>query len=184
VSSEHLNPSESGLEKVSNDLESARSEKLAELHEQAAEKDPSDSGEKRAEQAREVINKQEKKPEPEPSGEAETARPSFPLLNRHLNYSQTLASVQRKLKPVSRGFSHVIHMPIVEKTSESLEKTVARPSVMVGTTWTALIVGTIFYLTARHYGYALSGSELLFSFIVGGLLGLVIEGLWRGFKRR
>ncbi len=65
-----------------------------------------------------------------------------------------------------------------------MEKTVARPSLMLGTTWTALIVGSIFYLTARHYGFTLSGSELLFSFVVGALLGLVLEGLWQAFKRR
>ena len=92
--------------------------------------------------------------------------------------------MQRKLPEIGRALSRVIHTPAIEKTSEVLETTIARPSVMLGSTWTVLIVGTIFYLGARHYGYSLSGSELLFSFLVGALLGLVGEGLVLAFKRR
>jgi hypothetical protein len=60
---------------------------------------------------------------------------------------------------------------------------VARPSVAAGATWTALIVGAVFYFTARHYGYMLSGSELLFSFVAGAVIGLAVEGLWRSLHR-
>lgn len=187
MSAEHLSPKHEQNER-SNELEAARAEKLAELQTNRTEKDPADTGEKRAEQAREAIKQQELKhdtePEPATPAESKSAAPILPFLDHHLNYVQTIASVQRKLSPVSRSFSKVIHTPVIEQVSEKLETTVARPSVLLGTTWTALIVGTIFYLTARHYGYALSGSELLFSFIVGGLLGLVVEGLWRTLKRR
>jgi hypothetical protein len=68
---------------------------------------------------------------------------------------------------------------VVEKTAEALEHNLARPSVLAGATWTALAVGSLFYAIARHYGFNLSGSELLFSFIVGALLGILFEGLWR-----
>jgi hypothetical protein len=44
-------------------------------------------------------------------------------------------------------------------------------------------VGAIFYLTAYHFGYMLSGSELLFSFVVGALIGILLEGLWRSVVR-
>ncbi len=186
MSSEHIKSSAEQVEKIATGLESARTEKLAELHEAKAEHDPQDHAEKRAEKARETIKQQDVEPEPANASEDE-AKPAsriHQVLNHHLNYTQTLASVQRKLSPVSRNFSQIIHTPIVEKTSEALESTVARPSVLLGTTWTALIVGTIFYLTARRYGYTLSGSELLFSFIVGALLGLTLEGAWRAFRRR
>jgi hypothetical protein len=92
--------------------------------------------------------------------------------------------MQRKLPTLSRYLSQIIHSPALEKTGEILETTIARPSVLLGSTWTALVVGTIFYVTARRYGYALSGSELLFSLIVGGLLGLAGERLWRLITRR
>ena len=189
MSAEQHEASTESLESSKLDLESARAEQLDKLHEAAAEHDPALRAEKQAESdrehARKIIERQD--PEPaiaKPESEAKAAPRSIPFLDHHLNYVQTLASVQRKLSPVSRSFSKVIHAPIVEKTSEALETTIARPSLLVGTTWTALIIGTIFYLTAHHYGYALSGSELIFSFVVGAVIGLLIEGMWHFFKRR
>lgn len=169
---------------VSSELAAARAEKLAELNAAFNETEPAQAAEKRAEQAREVIGRQTEaaKPSPESAPAPSTYRPSY--LNHRLNYAQTLASMQRKLPEIGRVLSRVIHTPAIEKTSEVLETTIARPSVLLGSTWTALIVGTIFYLGARHYGYSLSGSELLFSFVVGALLGLVGEGLVLAFKRR
>ncbi len=188
MSTEHLTPAAEHHERANAELEALGKEQLDKARETAAEHDPAHAAEKakeRAEIARNVIENQAE-PEPANASEDET-KPTpglLPFLDHHLNYTQTLASVQRRLTPISRSFSKVIHNSAVEKTSEALENTVARPSVLLGTTWTALIVGTIFYLTAHHYGYALSGSELLFSFVVGALLGLVIEGLWRLLKRR
>jgi hypothetical protein len=166
-------------ERVDAELEAARVEKMAELSRQP-EVAP-DHQEQRAEAAREVIKGPEIAPEPPPAPEAETKAPARNLLfiDHKINYRETLASVQRKLSPVSRSFSQVIHTPAVEKTAEVLERTVARPSVVLGATWTALIVGSMFYLIARHYGYALSGSELLFSFVIGALIGLTAEALFR-----
>ena len=187
MSAEHIKSSAEQVDKIAEGLDSARAQKLAELRETSSEHDPQQAhAEKRAEQARETIEHQNLEPEPAnaPEAEATPASRIHHALNHRLNYSQTLASVQRKLSPLSRSFSHVVHTPVVEKTSEALESTVARPSVLLGTTWTALIVGTIFYLTARHYGYTLSGSELLFSFVVGALLGLTLEGVWNTLKRR
>jgi hypothetical protein len=183
MSVEHHHEHAERNEQQAAELEAARREKLEELR-QSAEHEPQDA-EHRAEAAREVIHAHE--PAPEPSDHHEAAPPEpqpKPFLDHRLNYRQTLASLQRQLKPASRAFSKVIHTPAVEKTSEVLERTVARPSVTLGATWTALIVGGVFYFTARHFGYALSGSELLFSFIVGAVIGLIIEGLWRAARGR
>jgi hypothetical protein len=154
----------------------------AEHHETAHEK-PED----RAERAREAIHKQtEHAPKSAPQEEA----PRHPmhhvhaLLNYKLNYAQTLTSIQRKLRPASRNFSKLIHQPAVERASDAIGSTVARPSVAAGASWTALIVGGLFYFTARRYGYSLSGSEILVSLLVGGVLGLILEGAWRAAKRR
>ncbi len=185
---EHLKAPESGQE-TAGASELDRTGQLDKARETGAELNPDKDAESQAEKADNARKAIEHHADPAPKAEAEAApapSPSHPIayINHHLNYSQTLASVQRKLSPVSRSFSKVIHTPAVEKTSEILENTVARPSLLLGTTWTALIVGSIFYLTAHHYGYALSGSELLFSFIVGAMIGLAIEGLFRAFKRR
>jgi hypothetical protein len=151
----------------------------AERHEQSTE-----TAENRAEHAREVIHHHE---QPEPSHHEHEAAPrphTAHLLNHKLNYRQTLASVQRKLRPVSRSFSKFIHQPAVERASDAVGKTVARPSVSAGATWTALIVGIVFYFTARRYGYTLSGSELIIAFVVGAILGLLLEGAFRVARRR
>ncbi len=165
------------------ELESARQEHLSEVtHKADHERDTSGN---RAEAAREVIrHHNEAKPEPEPVPAAETQKPEpkLPYLSYKLNYRQTMDSVQNKLTPVSRSFSKVIHAPAVEATSEVLERTLARPSIANGSLWTALIVGSVFYFTARHFGYILSGSEMLVSFVVGAVIGLLLEAVWRTIR--
>ena len=99
-------------------------------------------------------------------------------------YNETLTSLQNKMTPGDKAFSKVIHNPVVENTSEALENTIMRPSVVMGTTWTAFIVGLIFYLTARYYGFKLSGSEMLLALVGGAALGLLIEGIWYFFRSR
>jgi hypothetical protein len=159
-------------------LETLRAEHQENGHEKA---------EDRAERAREVIHHQA---EHAPKPAEHEAAPHHPmhqvhhLLNHKLNYQQTLSSIQRKLKPASRNFSKFIHQPAVERASDIVGNTVARPSVAAGASWTALIVGGLFYFTARRYGYTLSGSEIIVSLLVGGLLGLVLEGAWRATRRR
>jgi len=184
MSVEHQPSTSEQNEKLHEELEAAGREQLEELR-QNAERAHEDDPSKRAEAAREIIHKQEQAPEPPPAPEA-APKPGItvPLLNVKLNYAETLASLQSKLSPVSRSFSKVIHAPVVEKTAEVLENTVARPSVTAGALWTALIVGSIFYFTARHYGYNLAGSEITLSFFVGGALGLLLEWLWRTFFRQ
>jgi len=182
MSVEHHHEQAERHEHANHELEQTRREKLEELSHRA-ELTPDDA-EHRAEAAREVINRREPAPEePKPAAETRAHAPRPLHLDYRLNYAHTVAAMQRHLTPVSRSFSKFIHAPAVEKTSEVLERTVARPSVVAGATWTALIVGSVFYFTARHYGYMLSGSELLFSFVVGAVIGIVIEGLWRSLRR-
>jgi hypothetical protein len=168
------------------ELEALGNEKLRELAETSPEA-AAERPETRAERAREALDAQhnESQPEPPASGEHKAARPTFKAhLDRALNYRQTLASVQRTLSPASRSFSKAIHQPTVERVSESMERTIMRPSVTLGATWTALIVGLVFYLTAKHYGYSMSGSEMLLALVVGALLGIIFEYVLRLIRKR
>lgn len=180
--SEHLTDHTEQNHEALSELESSRTEKLNELSN--VTEGERDSADRRAEAAREVLRHHEvARPEPAPQAETkQPAAPKLPVLSFKLNYQQTMHSVQRQLPTASRAFSKVIHTPAVEATSEVLERTVARPSVSVGSTWTALIVGAVFYFTARHFGYVLSGSEMLLSFVVGAVLGLVLEAVWRTLR--
>ena len=167
-------------EKLTTELEAIARENKETLQDNP-EKSVED-GRDRAEQAREAIKQHTD--EPEPAAEPVAPTSFVARINHVVNYSQTMQSVQRKLTPVSRSFSKVIHSPAVETASETLEKTVFRPSVTNGALWTAAVVGLFFFIVARRYGFPLSGSELIFSLLVGGLVGGGIEGLWHLAKRR
>ncbi len=185
MSIEHQPRPSDNHERSQAEVDAAAAERLEEL--KANPEQTTEHAETRAEAAREVINKYEEAPEPAPA-ETEAAEPAAPRFMAHLdravNYRDTMTSMRRHLSPVSRAFSKVVHAPIVEKISEPLEKTVMRPSLVAGATWSAAIVGLIFYLTARLYGFSLSGSEMLAALLAGAVLGLVIEGLTRGLRRR
>lgn len=163
----------------------------AELSELAAEQRPEAKAEQpekqqeKAERARETIRKTETAETAEQPAfeEHAPAEPKARHLDRHTSYRHTLASLRRHLSPASRRFSQLIHNPIVDKTSELVGNTVMRPSVTLGATATALVAGGFVYFAARHYGYALHGSEILFALLVGGILGAVIEALTKLVRR-
>lgn len=171
-------------EHASVQLEATARERLEQLK-QTPEAAP-EAAKQRAEAAREVINRPDAGLQP-PAAEAAPPAPRPTLaahLDHALNYNQTLASLQRHLSPVARAFSHVIHAPAIEKSSEALETTVARPSILNGAIWGAFLVGLIFYITARTYGFPLSGSEMLLALAGGAVTGLALEGIGRLFRRR
>ena len=163
------------------ELEQAAKERLEQL--QNKTENLEQNQEKQAEAAREKI---EKHSEPVPVAEKEQTAPSRPAawLDPVINYRHTLKSLQSRLKPAQRRFSQVIHQPTVEKVSDAVGKTVMRPSVSLGAVVTAVIVESFFYFTARHYGYVMSGSEVILALLAGGLIGLFLEGVFKGAQRR
>lgn len=143
--------------------------------------------EKQSEQLQQARTELEKQPEAvasanEQEGTEPTHHPT--RLDKEAAYWNTLRSLQRHLSPASRNFSKLIHTPAIEKTSEVAGATIARPSVLLGATSTAAVLGGFLYITARINGFNLSGSEFLLSLIVGAVLGLIIEGIAKLFKRK
>ena len=114
------------------------------------------------------------------------AEPSAPraILSKSANYRQTMVTLRHRLGPTSRSFSKLIHTPIVEKTSAVIGSTVLRPSVSLGATTTAVFLTGFIYLYARHYGFLLRGSEIWITLILGGVLGLFIEAVYKLLFRR
>lgn len=165
-----------------NTLSAENLESLA--HESAAEREHKvESAENKQEQAADAREKIEKHREAHNQSEAKP-EPIVTPYDKLRAYRHTLASLQHRLKPSQRRFSRFIHAPIVERTSDALAATVARPSVSLGATVTAALVGGFFYLTARQTGFLLSGSEFIFSLLVGGILGFGIEVLIKSLRRR
>ncbi len=167
------------LEMVSPELEAEARERLANL-EQGPETVQAPG--ERLDSARRQIERQPEQDSTE-SERAHQPKPHPTKFDKAAAYHQTLASLQRRLKPASRTFSKVIHAPAVEKSSEIVGKTILRPSVSLGATLTALVVGGFFYWSAKHYGFALSGSEFIIALLAGGVIGLIVEGVLKLVRR-
>jgi high-affinity Fe2+/Pb2+ permease len=69
----------------------------------------------------------------------------------------------------------VIHTKVIEKTSDALASTIARPNAMLAGAVTAFIFTLVIYLVAKNYGYQLSGFETIGGFIAGWIVGLLFD---------
>ena len=90
-------------------------------------------------------------------------------------YKKTMKAIQSEMNAPSRTFSKVIHNPVVEKTSEVVGSTVARPNAILAGSTTAFIAVAIVYIVAKQYGYVLSGFESIAAFILGWLIGTAFD---------
>lgn len=91
------------------------------------------------------------------------------------SFNKTMRRIQSELPLHQRIVSRLIHNPAVEKTSEIVGNTVARPNAILSGSIGALIVTGALYFTAKHFGFSLSGSETILSFLVGWLAGLAFD---------
>jgi hypothetical protein len=145
---------EAAERKIKAELEKKESD-LARKQEKSKEAE-----EKKSEKAKEV----EKKPKT-PLTKAEQKRV----------YKKELGKIQTQLPAGSRAFSKVVHNPVVETVSNAAEKTILRPSVLIGGAVVGIGMGLVVYFAARVYGYPLPNWLLLVLLILGGVLGVLIE---------
>lgn len=96
---------------------------------------------------------------------------------REISYKRTMKQVQDELPAPSRAFSKLIHTKVVEKVSDVVGNTVARPNAILSGSVTAFIFTLVIFFTARYYGYPLSGGETIAAFVVGWLVGLLFDYL-------
>lgn len=94
---------------------------------------------------------------------------------RKASYDARMNEVRSQMSAPSRTFSKVIHNPAVEKVSDAVGGTVARPNAILAGAVSAFILTLVVYLIARYYGYPLSGTETIASFALGWVLGLVFD---------
>lgn len=102
-----------------------------------------------------------------------------PIGKKHLqeSYKKTMSHVQKELTPGSRTFSKIIHNNVIEKTSEIVGGTIARPNAILSGAFCAFALTLIIYVVAKTTGYPLSGSETIITFIVGWVFGFVFDYL-------
>jgi hypothetical protein len=100
-----------------------------------------------------------------------------PKSQRAAAYKKTMKQVQTELSPASRAFSKVIHNKVVERVSDAVGSTLARPNAILTGSVLAFVFTLIMFLVARYYGYPLSGSETIAAFALGWIVGLLIDYL-------
>jgi hypothetical protein len=96
---------------------------------------------------------------------------------RNESYKRTMKQVQSELPVASRAFSKIIHNKVIEKTSDIVGSTIARPNAMLAGAVVAFILTLATYTTAKTIGYALSGFETIAAFIVGWIIGILFDYL-------
>jgi hypothetical protein len=101
---------------------------------------------------------------------------------RDAAYRSTMQTVRSQLTPVQRNFSRFIHAKPVEVTSELLEETIFRPSFLWGGVIGGILMGASLYTFSYIQGFKLSGSEFIVGLLIGGVLGVIGEKLFRRKK--
>lgn len=169
-------------------LEELGAEKRAEIErslEQAVEQSSGETLDDARHEALELARTvEEEKPAEEESKETAPQQVSPTRDVRDASFKKTMQHIQKDMTPASRTFSKVIHNPVVDKTSEALGRTIARPNLILAGAIGTIILGSIVYFTAKHFGYVLSGFEAIATFIVGWAIGAVIEFARIGFQKK
>jgi len=91
------------------------------------------------------------------------------------SYKKHMKQLQAELPPTERAFSKVIHAPVVEKTSEVVGATIARPNAILSGGIVAFFLVLAVYLIAKNLGYVLSGFETIGAFIIGWVIGILFD---------
>ena len=152
-------------------------EKLREDRERAAEKSHEKDAEKARHEALEqaaTIEKREK--HKDASHEKSPAERRGPTKrDKQASYDATMREARTHMSGPSRAFSKAIHNPVVEKVSDAIGGTIARPNAMLSGALLAFLFTLGFYLVARMNGYPLSGTETIAAFILGWVVGLAYD---------
>lgn len=93
------------------------------------------------------------------------------------SFKRQMKDVQAELPVASRAFSKIIHNKVIERTSEVVGSTVARPNAILSGAICAFVLTLAVYVTAKVIGYRLSGFETIAAFIVGWVAGIIYDYL-------
>jgi hypothetical protein len=88
-----------------------------------------------------------------------------------------MSQVQKELPASNRAFSKIIHNSFVEKTSDVIGDTVARPNALFAGAFVAFVLTILTYTIAKTIGYSLSGFETIAAFIIGWIIGITYDYL-------
>jgi hypothetical protein len=91
------------------------------------------------------------------------------------SFKKNIKQIQAEMSAPQRAFSKVIHNKAVEKTSDVVGATVARPNAILSGAIVAFVLVLAVYLVAKNLGYVLSGFETIGAFIIGWIIGVLYD---------
>lgn len=162
-------------------------DKLNNAHEKELTKAEKDhGGAQQVEQLRQTAEKHAPLSQELSHTEKENSHTTHPVyVNKHLKetaYSRTLTRVQKRLSAPNRVFSKVVHSKALDKPSEVIGNTVARPSSMLGGAIIAFLGTSILLWVTRRYGYEYNYLAVILLFAGGMVIGLLVEAGLRARK--
>lgn len=150
--------------------------------ERGAEQSTAESLEDARHEALELAQERQLETEPDNTAEKAVDRPLKPTKKElDASFDRSMEHIQKDMTPASRAFSKVIHHPVVDKVSDTVGNTIARPNLIIAGGLGTLILCSAVYLIAKQYGYVLSGFEAIGTFLLGWGIGAVIEYARVGF---
>jgi hypothetical protein len=156
---------------------------IAEKLKNDAELGVEDTGEKKVEKAREALDAisvegggAEKARKAPKEGPAPTKRRgAISKKDKDASFKKHMKQVQAEMSAPQRVFSKFIHAKAIEKTSEVVGATVARPNAILSGAIVAFVLVLAVYLLAKNLGYVLSGFETIGAFIIGWAIGVLYD---------
>lgn len=108
-------------------------------------------------------------------GPAQKRRGGISKKEKEASFKKHMKQVQAEMSAPERAFSKVIHNKAIERTSEVVGATIARPNAILSGAVVAFVLVLAVYLIAKTLGYVLSGFETIGAFIVGWVLGVLYD---------
>lgn len=106
------------------------------------------------------------------------------IIDKKLTFKSTMKGVSQELTASQRRFSAVIHNEVVERASNVADKTIARPSILLGAFSFSAIGSFIVYAIARRNGYPIDSQFIVIALMAtGAVSGLVLEVLYKTARK-
>lgn len=168
-------------EAINNNAAQPEKQKLPEHNVELSKEDIENNTRKARKEVSEIINSVETKGnkfEKEQNQSATTSRRgAIGKKQKNDSYKKTIKQVQKELPIGSRIFSKITHNNMVEKASDTVSTTIARPNAILSGAVFAFIITLLTYTIAKKSGYVLSGFETIGSFILGWIIGIIYDYL-------
>ena len=111
----------------------------------------------------------------QPSDSREERRGPISKKQLDSSFKSQMKSAESDMTAVERITSRVIHARPVEKTTNFVASSIARPNAMLSGSIAAFAGITIVYFISKYYGFQLTGFETIGAFIIGWIFGLLYD---------